>query len=67
MSEKKKVAGPLTARLKKYNGLLLRISAVMFALCYAMSYMAGMSDNPVFMGVSFGILVLANLVAAVLK
>ncbi len=67
MSDKKKEPGPLTARLKKYNTLLLRISAVMFALCYALSYAGGMSDNPVFMGISFGILVLANVVAALLK
>jgi len=64
MSKEAKLS--IWAWAKKHNSLVLKISGVLFLLCYALTYLSGMSNNTVFMTVTIVVLVFSNLLPAAL-
>lgn len=67
MRTRGKGASPFRAWRKEHNATILKISAITLALCYALSHAGGTADAPILMYVAFGVLALANALAALIK
>jgi len=65
MAEKRE-AGVVRAWLKEHKASVLKVSAVLFAGCWALTYWSASSGSPVFMGVTVALLSVACLLPAVL-
>ena len=66
MSKEQKSAGALKTWLTKKKGVILKTSAVLFAVCYGLTYLSGASNAPTFMAVTLGVLAVACLLPAAL-
>jgi len=65
MAEKRE-PGVVRAWLSEHRATILKVSAGLFAGCWALTYWSASSANPVLMGLAVGLLSVACLLPAVL-